>query len=305
MKRQAKEKAVATKSNVINNEEGKETTMSNSVQTQESNKKQLLRMREVTSRMVGMYRLIDEQVGKPQAITTLNKPPLKTKSSTFRAWSKFRGIVMDVLEEMLLNEKDMRKLITKSRKAKQGVGDLMSTGVTSYPEQAIKIRMGFIMQEAVKRFVLAHAEALPTEVWEAFKQYADKGIQWDLAFKKDDTVFVIETKYNLNLDTEKVEKVVEKLDLFSIFLKKYYKNQDVKTVVSLASLYYPSSSSIPEKELKPALLSIKDAYIMGYSELFELFGLKITDSMWRTFHTNVVDREIRKTYKQAVDKYFK
>ena len=261
------------------------------------------RMKYVTSRMVGMYRLIDEQLPTTTHGAKGAKVTLKPERTSRRAWNRFKAIYMDLLEQSLLDEKKMTKLIENSAKSNQGVGHLLNPDGYSYPKQAICIRLGCIMEKAIRTYILQRAESIPTEVKESFWEYSAKKTQWDVPFKKGNTVYLFETKYNLDLDTEKTNAVIDKLDTYSIFLRKYYKTQDINTVVNLVTLSFARATDVPKTALKNSLNAVKDIYLIGYSDLFEIFGVKVTQKMWESFHSKVVYPEIKRAYRRALVKY--
>jgi len=243
-----------------------------------------LRMRMVASRMVGMYRLMNEQVNEEKTNTMLD---YTADHSPYSKWSKFRTIVAEQLYKGLTSRKSMLKALRKASKETGSLKDLLWKKGNIFPYQSISVRVGNIMEASIKRFLKEEFSDWSTKLKEPIKKVADYNIQVDVATKKGDNLIVAELKYNFNLDTEKAKAVVEKLDILNISIKDHIKDVDseVKPNVCFVSLRYPTVKSMPK--LKPVLESIRSQYIIGYQEFFNFFNVNVTETMWENLHDKI------------------
>lgn len=241
------------------------------------------RLKMVASRMVGMYRLLEEQHDTERYNSMRDYAMLVTGDT---AWRRFKDYLYEELEEHVTSEKAMVQIVANSRMETGSLKDLLWGEVSEIPKQAIAIRIGTVFEHAIRRYLMREHQDLSAELATPMRDYTGRTIVTDYLTRSDgNKINFGELKYNLNLDTEKCDKVIEKLDLVNVFLKKHFKNEDVDVIVSLVSLRYPYCKDIPK--LKPALESVRDTYIVGYKEFFNTIGLNVTERMWRNLHKNV------------------
>ncbi len=257
--------------------------------------KSALRMRAVARRMVGMYRLMDEQ-----AVDEKNNSMLSYVAQTlsYAKWRNFKNYVKKNLHEQLTSTESMVRTIKTSSEETGSLKDLLWGNSLLFPTQAFSIKVGNIMESSIREFLVSQSSDMSDDLTGPIKQFAGYRIQTDVAIKKDNAVVVSELKYNFNVDTEKAKAVVEKLDLLNLFLKDYYRKYDsdeTETTVSFVSLRYPTDKHIPK--LKPVLESIRSYYIIGYQQLFNFFNMYVTETMWKNLHKDI-GMEIRKSFEK-------
>jgi len=240
------------------------------------------RRKMVASRMVGMYRLLEEQHDTERFNSMRDYANLVTGDT---AWRHFKEYLYEELEEHVTSEKAMMRIVANSKLETGSLKDLLWGEVTEIPKQAIAIRIGTVFEHAIRRYLMREQQDLSVELASPMRDYTGRTIITDYLTRDGNKINFGELKYNLNLDTEKCDKVVEKLDLVNVFLKKHFKNEEVDVIVSLVSLRYPYCKDIPK--LKPSLESVRDTYIVGYREFFNTIGLNVTERMWRNLHKNV------------------
>lgn len=234
---------------------------------------EFIRLKGLSSRMVGGYRLITEQSSNNAMLEAVH---------TNRAGQSFEGLKQCIIDEVhskIRSEKKMKKIISNSKKEQGSLSELLFPTSVDFPKQTILIRFGSAVEAGVRKYITSRCEDISNEVGPLIKKFLDRNIQLDVAVRKEGICFISELKYNFNLDTEKTAKIVEKLDLLSITLKKFYEGQGH---VSLVSLRYPHADDIIR--LNPDFKSIKQQYIFGYVDFFKLFGLDVTKDEWESFH---------------------
>jgi hypothetical protein len=253
------------------------------------------RFRSATSNMVGMFRLLTEQFS--ESYTDVFKEYTETSKKSFVTLKKH--IRREVFNNVCSPE-TVKKVINNYLTEKGSLNELLFGAAEMFPKQAILIRVGNSVEVAIQNYLSNRFENVKDELDPVIHSFLDRHIQMDVAIKKDNTYFVSELKYNFNLDTEKINKIVEKLDLFSITLKKFYKGK-ANTNVTLVSLRYPYAKDIIN--LKPELKAIKGQYILGYVEFFKMFGIEVTQKEWERFHKQIGE-EVLEVYSSAyLDKY--
>ena len=249
------------------------------------------RMRKVTSRIVGMHRLLTEQTIESYA--DLFRTTKATRKGT--EFSELRSFIEREVYERLLSPIHVDQTLTRASRERGSLGEILFNS-ESFPKQALLISFGTVMESAIQKYLASKYSDVSGQLSPVIKGFLDKDIQLDVAVEKDNTYFVSELKYNFNLDTEKASKVVEKLDLLSITLKKFFKGAKT-TNVTLVSLRYPTSNDIPK--LKPELESVRGQYILGYTEFFRLFGIEVTKEEWEDMH-KALGRKIIGVYSGAM-----
>lgn len=259
-----------------------------------------LRMRLVTQRMLGMYRLLDEQLNERNHVSMKDYVNETLYTSSYK-WRRLKECIMKDLEKQILM--NMHKIIRGSVNKTGSLGDLVFPNKPPVqPEwsQAIRIRLGNVFEKSVKTFILNEipgAEDVTEEVKRVLFQFYERNIQLDFAVKYKGVIYVSEIKGNLNLDTEKVAKIIEKLDEISIALRDHYKKMDIATNVSLVSLRHSTADAIDN--LRQGFVPVRATYLAGYSEFFKVFGIDITEKMW----TNLCEKigEVIKVFKRDLD----
>jgi hypothetical protein len=256
-----------------------------------------LRMRMVTSRMVGMYRLMNEQVKEEKTNTMLD---YTSDHSPYSKWSKFRTILYKNLYDSLTSRKSMLKTIRIASKDTGSLKDLLWDKGTTLPQQSVSIKIGNIMEKSVAEFFRGEFSDWSSNLKQAIKDFADYNIQMDVASKKGNDLIIAELKYNLNLDTEKAKAVIEKLDLLNVFAKDHVKEIDknIKPNICFVSLRYPTVKDIPK--IKPVLESVRSQYIVGYQEFFNFFDINVTETMWKNLHDKIA-KEVNKSFELYKD----
>jgi hypothetical protein len=251
------------------------------------------RVHTMATRMLGMYRLMDEQFGTERSNLLLN---YAASSLSRNSWRRFVYHVRKTLDERLTGEKAMKKFKEDRARKKGTAKELLWGQENHFPEQALAIRVGHIMESAISEFLNdKYGSAWAQSLQFPLSRFANKNIQLDVAVAKGKQLIVGEIKYNFDLDTEKADSVVSKLDLLNVFLKDHLK--DVKETITphvcFINLSFPTANSIPK--LKPVFESIKENYIVGYQEFFNFFGMHVTERMWVNLHKEI-GREIMRSY---------
>lgn len=242
---------------------------------------EIVRLKSVNSRMVGTYRLLAEQVLSDYVNVSVDISDLK------QPFDELKQYIVDEVYEKLNSEKKMIDILKKSKKEQGSLNELLFSTQPCFPRQTILIRFGAAIESGIRKYLASKYKDVSGEIAPLIRQFLDKNIQLDIATYKDNTYFVSELKYNFNLDTEKISKIVEKLDLLSITLKKFYGKNGINTNVSFVSLRYPHADDIIR--LKPELKAIKNQYILGYVDFFKYFGLDVTKEAWEDFHRTLGD----------------
>jgi hypothetical protein len=248
----------------------------------DQDRRKVMRATALARRMVGMYRLVEEQSGDEE-YNSIKEHVYNVLSDS--SWRRFKSTVFTTLRKMLLNHDSMSKMLEINSKYNGTLKDMLWEKNNHLPIQAVSVRMGKIMEVAVKDFLCSEYVSYNKELDEGIKSFADYNIQRDLAVKKGNNITIAELKYNLNLDTEKAKSVVDKLDMLNIACKDTLKDKNYKTNVCMVSLRYPSVDDIPT--LKPVLESVRSQYIVGYEQFFKFFGIKVTETMWKNLHKNI------------------
>lgn len=255
------------------------------------NESDATRIQNVTSRMVGMYRLLTEQF--MERYTDIFKEEKKASKKSFTTLKKH---IMSEVYEHLATPGKVEEILRDASKEKGSLNEMIFPGYSKFPQQTILIRFGNAVEAAIQNYLGNRYRDIKSQVKPVIHDFLDRNIQLDVAVEKDGTYFISELKYNMNLDTEKTSKVIEKLDLLGITLKKFYKSRGVKTNVTLVSLRYPYAKDIPN--LKPEFAAIKEQYILGYVEFFKLFGIDVTQEEWERFHREI-GQNIISVYEEA------
>jgi len=255
------------------------------------NYRKVLRSKTVTSRMIGMYRLMNEELlGEGNALFRNDQVYTTAVGLPKKDWTEFKGYVFEELDRLVLSK--MEKIVYNATHDTGSLGDLLYSE-NYFPKQSISIRVGSVMENALHRFLITKATDKKIELEAALELFADHHIQLDIANQYDGTIVIGEVKYNFNLDTRKTSVEVEKLDIINTFVKDRYKTTDLKTMVCFISARYPVADQV--MYMKPELVSVKDLYVMGYQELFSMYGVRVTENMWRRLHRDM-EREIMTAY---------
>jgi hypothetical protein len=252
-----------------------------------------IRLKGLSSRMIGEYRLITEQSSDTTMAAAIH---------TGRPGNPFDDLkkyIKDEVYKKIKTEKKMQKIIRNSDKEQGSLSELLFPTRCDFPKQTVLIRFGSAVEAGVRKYIAAKYEDISDEISPLIKQFLGRHIQLDVAARKDNTYFISELKYNFNLDTEKTAKIVEKLDLLSITLKKFYGKQGFNTSVSLVSLRYPHADDIVR--LNPDFKAIKGQYIFGYVDFFKLFNLDVTKEEWESFH-KALGNELQEQYSNIFEK---
>ena len=266
------------------------------IKTKGKVQRRVLRSRTVTSRMLGMYRLMDEEnIGDGNNIVRNNTIYTRAANQHRKAWGEFKTLVFDELHAHVTSKKAMDEIISRATKETGSLGDLLYSGY-HFPKQSISVRTGTVTENAIRRFLESRSIEMRTELISALHVFNGKEIKIDLGNRYDDTIIIAELKYNFNLDTGKISDTVAKLDTANIFLKDRYKNTDLDTAVWFVSLRYPTAGQM--SALKTELEAVKDLYIIGYQEFFSAYGLIVTEGMWRRLHKEM-EKQIMVAYEGA------
>lgn len=245
-------------------------------------RREKIRVAYLARRVVGMYRLMDEQMGD-EKFNSMNDYVAESLSKNH--WRKFRTILFRNLNNDLLNDDKMSKMITKNSKDTGSLKDMMNLRKKGLSEQALLIRVGNLMEKSIREFLCDTYKPYDDELTEGIINNAGYNIQRDISVKKGGTVVIAEVKYNFNLDTEKSKAIVDKMDLLSISCKDALKGTGLKPNVCLVSLRYPTVNDIPK--LKSSLEGVRTQYMVGYSQFFNFFGIKVTKAMWDNLHHKI------------------
>lgn len=246
-------------------------------------RKDVIRAANLARRMVGMYRLMAEQIGTEKSNSIKE---YLDETTTDNTWRRFKETVFKRLKSDLLCDVKMKKMLDKTAKEKGSLTELLwPHDPNELPKQAVVIRLGNIMERAISDFLSNEYEAYNKTLDGSVLNTADYNIQRDVSVRKEDMVIMAEVKYNLNLDTEKAKAVVDKLDLLNISYKDHLKNKGLKSNICMVSLRYPTVDDIPN--IKPSLEGIRTQYIVGYQQFFNFFGIRVTEVMWRNLHSKI------------------
>lgn len=245
----------------------------------EQGRRARVRTVDLARRVVGMYRLAAEQATVEQ-YNSMNIY-VNEHLSDYR-WRKFKGIFNDNLKKHILNDKKMAEIIEANSKDTGGLGDLVFDKEKVFPKQAMSIRIGHIMEISINEFLSDVFTPYAEELDESIKSIAGYNIQRDVSVRKGNTVVVAEVKYNYNLDTEKSRAMADKMDLLNIACKDSLKEKGLTPIICMVSLRYPNVNDV--HKLKPALEGVRTQYMVGYSQFFNFFDIKVTKAMWDNLH---------------------
>lgn len=261
--------------------------------TEEQSNRSETRFRSVTSKVVGMYRLLTEQFVEKH--TDVFRKAIKAQEDS-EDFNELKGYIINEVHKHITSPEQVKRIMKDAHKERGSLTEILFPGNNKFPKQTILIRFGSAIESAIHNYLSTRNQDIKPTVKPIIQDFLEKNVQLDVAVEKDKTYFISELKYNLNLDTEKISKVVEKLDLLGITLKKFYKHAGIDTNVTLVSLRYPYAEDIIN--LKPELSSIKEQYILGYVEFFNLFGINVKPSEWEKLHAELGE-EILNTYNKA------
>jgi hypothetical protein len=246
---------------------------------------EFIRLKGLSTRMVGVYRLITEQSSDMSMVNAIHA------ANPRQPFEDLKQFITDEVYNKINSKKKMKRIIKSTSKEQGSLNELLFPDRLDFPKQTVLIRFGVAVEAGIRKYIASRYEDISDELSPLIRKFLDKNIQLDIAARKDNTYFISELKYNFNLDTEKTAKVVEKLDLLSITLKKFYNGQGVNSNVSLVSLRYPHADDIIR--LNPDFKSIKHQYILGYVDFFKLFDLKVTKTEWEAFHESLGNELMR------------
>ena len=252
-----------------------------------------IRSKSLTARVIGFYRMLNEELlGSDHSIF---KNDVFQSEKNRKDWDLLKMFIMAEVRENILSEEAVRKVCSKKDSVKEdlSLGDIIFSKRPKNIRQSLMIRLGNAIEKGIKNFCLTQADDVSEELETSLSNFFGRKVQLDLALKKDDNYILSEIKTNFNLDTEKTRAIVEKLDTLDIFLKDYLKGTDNTGSVVILCATQPYASSI--KSAKPELSAVKNKYVVGYIEFFNVLGLTITEKMWQNFCDKIA-LEIDKTY---------
>ncbi|MFW6281229.1 MAG: hypothetical protein ACOC1O_00315 [bacterium] len=142
----------------------------------------------------------------------------------------------------------------------------------SFSMQSINIKMGNILERTWKKYI-----ALSNEVV-IDKRNIIEGSQVDILFSFRNIKYYFESKNNLNIDTEKSIATKNKLLKIISFLE----NENENVVGKILNNRYSTS-----KHSKNFKLPILEEDIYGYSDLFSIFEVKVSEEQWNDFFKTV------------------
>ena len=180
-------------------------------------------------------------------------------------FDQFKDIVRHNVDLMLLNYKPRRK---------KSSGSFSELLFNNFSQQSLNIRIGSVLEKSWKQllFQINDVDVLD------YDNIA--GHQIDLMFIYRDDCFYLESKNNINLDTEKTLATYNKVK----FMEKYLKDNFTKynTYSKVLSNRYHSFQFM--KHYKKPL--DKDT-LFGYGDFFLLFDEQVSIKNWETFFNNV------------------
>ena len=108
----------------------------------------------------------------------------------------------------------------------------------------------------------------------------------DVLFEKDDIVYYLEVKNNLNLDTEKGPETIEKVEVITECLRNNHDLKGKKIVGKVLSRFWDKKHKLPTS-LKPGISSSlnradKAGHIMWFSEFVKLFDTNLNKEEYET-----------------------
>lgn len=258
------------------------------------------RLQLVTTRMVGMYRLLNEEMFSGEStVPRLDDIEIQTETQR-RDWRRFKRYLEQEVEKRITSEEAMTKIIANTEKDSYSIGDLLFGSKKFFPKQSISVKYGNALEAAASRFVLSKAAPLSDTLLKSMYEFFDYEVQLDVACEYKGKVICAEVKSNLRNDTEKSREVVKKLDTMSVFFKKALKNTGKEAIVGLVSFRFPTAADV--KCLPTEYSVVKDTYLLGYSELFALLDLKVNEKMWLNLNTNM-EQKIYESFETYGGKY--
>jgi len=250
------------------------------------------RLKGLSSRMVGLYRLVVEQ----QSESSIGDIYIEDPKESF---DELKNCIISEVRNKVKSEKIIENIIKNANKEQGSLNEILFSSLPFFPKQTLLIRVGNAVESAIRKYLTSKYEDVSSEISPLIKGFLDRTVQLDVAIRKDNTYFISELKYNFNLDTEKTAKVIEKLDLLSIALKKFYNKNNINTKVSFVSLRYPHVDDIVK--LNSDFKAIKKQYIVGYVDFFKFFNINVTKEEWEAFHATLGD-ELLQTYFSILNK---
>lgn len=258
------------------------------------NRRECIRAVDLARRMVGMYRLAAEQATIEEHNSMGSYVGEYLSDSR---WRKFKKVLHKNLVKSLLNDKTMAKIVANQSKDMGGLNDLVYGKDKGMPKQAFLIRTGNILEASISEFLCDVYTPYHDELTDSIKSIAGYNIQRDVSVRKGDVVVVAELKCNYNLDTEKVGALVNKVDLLNIACKDALKDKGLTPIVCMTSLRYSTTDDMPK--MKPALEAVRTQYMIGYTQFFNFFDIKVTKTMWENL-LDKVSEEVTAYYENFI-----
>lgn len=131
--------------------------------------------------------------------------------------------------------------------------------------QSIASQLGFKTENSINEYINTHSGISNLK-----QMYPKIGKhQVDVLFKFHNTIYYFESKNNLNLDTEKTIRSNEKIKNIKKYLTKEFSSYRV--VCKYLNMWIYGSNNLI---FKSGRMNKKDIY--GYSDFFNIFGVKVT-----------------------------
>lgn len=183
-------------------------------------------------------------------------------------WYELSKCVMDQIDRNLCSPTAV-ELVCGGKKTTKSLSDYIFGGLNL--RHKIAVRVGGCLERGIMDFVARRFGDLRREVTEHIRLNTGNTIQLDVAFYNGGYIYIAELKSNLELDTEKSSKLLEKLHTINSTV-------DCPHKVLLVSLTQDCTDNITN--LKPVLDMHKEKYVVGYSEFFRTIGIDVNKHMW-------------------------
>lgn len=175
-------------------------------------------------------------------------------------FNSFTQIVMSIIRDTSFS---------KIHKESGSFCELLASNIS---QQSVNIKMGNILEKAWNIYI-ANVDGVKLD-----GRNIIAGSQVDILFYYKDVAYYLESKNNLNIDTEKTIATLNKVNKIIDELKK----EGYTVVGKILNNRYPTAELA-----KFYKTPITKEHIIGYSELFNIFGIVVTQQEWEAFFKKV------------------
>lgn len=187
-------------------------------------------------------------------------------------FDRFKEILSEEVNNIIIEPR-----LTETKKEKGSFCELLYRDLPSM--QSINIKMGNCLERTWKLLISEESDV----VFDARKKIL--GHQIDILFHKNEETYYLESKNNLNIDTEKTIATYNKLVTIRNFLEEEERQNVFSKVLNNRYSY-----GYLVKDFK---YPITQNDIMGYSELFEVFNVSVDKLEWENFFLDIGNNILR------------